>query len=442
MNINLEEFNYDLPAEKIAMFPVDKRSNSKLLIYKDNKIIDDNFFNIGKYIPQNTLFLYNNTKVFHARLKFFKSTGAEIEVFCLEPVEPSDISLNMSETKSTIWKCLVGNSRRWKNKDEILTSKQIINNKECILNVQRLSQEADSSLIKFSWNNNFTFAEILESFGKIPLPPYLHRDSIESDNYRYQTVYAKSEGSVAAPTAGLHFTKQLIENLKEEGKEFLPLTLHVGAGTFKPVKTDNIEEHKMHSENIIFSRQFIEDLYNKFDSKFIVPIGTTSCRSLESLYWIGVMLADNSTTASTASTASTATTTSANAHNLTQNANTINSTKNNNSLNLKCEHIVLPQWYPYKNNKNIPVKESLKNILNYLDQTKQDHLEAFTELIIVPGYKMKILDALVTNFHQPNSTLLLLIASILNDEWKNIYKHALNNDYRFLSYGDSCLFFK
>ncbi|MGI6717929.1 MAG: S-adenosylmethionine:tRNA ribosyltransferase-isomerase [Bacteroidales bacterium] len=406
MNINLDEYNYNLPADRIAMFPADKRSNSKLLIYKENKIIDEHFYDIGKYLPQNTLFLYNNTKVFHARLKFFRSTGAEIEVFCLEPVEPHDISLSMSETKTSTWKCLVGNSRKWKNKDEILTLTKNINNKDCTLSVIRISNDQDSSIIKFSWNNDLSFAEILEIFGEIPLPPYIHRNSIESDNDRYQTVFAKAEGSVAAPTAGLHFTDKLIETLKNEGKEFLPLTLHVGAGTFKPVKTDDIKDHKMHSENIIFTRQFIEEIYKKIDFKFIVPVGTTSCRSLESLYWIGVMLGEK--------------------------------TMNFNDT----EIITLPQWYPYQNNKDIPIKESLKNILSYLDKTKQDHLEAFTELIIIPGYKMKLLDALVTNFHQPNSTLLLLIASILNDNWKIIYNHALNNNYRFLSYGDSCLFFK
>ncbi|MDR2084807.1 MAG: S-adenosylmethionine:tRNA ribosyltransferase-isomerase [Bacteroidales bacterium] len=399
--IHIERYNYDLPYDKIALYPTKNRDLSKLLIYSNGNIIQDIFRNIINYLPENSWLIFNDTKVVHARLIFYKETKAKIELFCLEPSE-GDITTQLSSKQSVKWKCLVGNSRKWKT--GILKSELKINDKDIVLTAERIETNNEFSIINFSWNYDYSFAEILEIFGKIPLPPYINRESEDSDNTTYQTIYANIDGSVAAPTAGLHFTSELMSEILFAGMDISTITLHVGAGTFKPVSSESINEHVMHAEKIIISRKFIEDLYNNFGEKYIIPIGTTSCRSIESLYWLGLKLENESF-------------------------------RENDEL-------FLEQWYPYleeTSKSNISIKKSLENILLYMQKRNSNYFQAATSLIITPGYSMKFPNALITNFHQPKSTLLLLIAAAIGDDWKKLYDYALVNDFRFLSYGDSCL---
>ena len=401
-NIKIEDYDYPLPEDKIAFFPLQERDNSKLLIYNNKFICEDIFRNISKYLPSNTLLVFNNTKVVKARLLFNKVSGAKIELLCLEPTVACNIENEFQTHDHVVWNCLVGNSRRWTS--GLLTAEVVIDDQKITVNAERLKVYDDHSEILFSWNGNCSFADILDSFGKVPLPPYIHRETVQSDSVRYQTVYALENGSVAAPTAGLHFTPQLIDSLVSKGIDTAYLTLHVGLGTFKPVNEEYITDHKMHSERIAITKSLIEKLYSSCESKCITPVGTTSCRSLESLFWFGVQLRENPS---------------------------------------KDDVLFLEQWYPYECElrDKVTVKQSLETSLEWLEKRHLSMLEAYTSLMIIPDYKCRLAGAIITNFHQPKSTLLLLISSFIGDNWKEVYKYALENNFRFLSYGDSCLFF-
>ncbi len=413
-NISIEDYNYPLPDERIAKYPLSERDASKLLVLKDNNISSSHFNKIGDFLPKDSLLIFNETKVVRARLQFTKESGAAIEIFCLEPISGNgDYQVAFSSKSPSRWKCLVGNSRRWKNETISLrlyesTSQQVNEStsqyqSQCqILHAERLEKNDNYSVVEFSWEPaELSFAEVLEAAGEIPLPPYLHREAEESDRERYQTVFAKHEGSVAAPTAGLHFTNELITNLKERGITFEEVTLHVGAGTFRPVSSETIGEHEMHSETIVVKKSCIENLIRNCD-KTIIPVGTTSMRTIESLYWIGLMLMEEG---------------------------------------LEERNLHLNQWFPYKERETLPsAEESLSTILEYLNKYEFSELHATTALMIAPTCKINIAKALITNFHQPKSTLLLLVSALIGDKWKEAYQYALDNDFRFLSYGDSCLF--
>ena len=400
-NINISEYDYPLPDERIAKYPLAERDASKLLVLKDNKIGEDHFRNIGDYLPEKSVLVFNETKVVRARLQFVKDSGAAIEVFCLEPITGNgDYQLAFSASSPVEWHCLVGNSRRWK--DGMLTMPLLIKGVNVILKAERIEKTDAYSVIRFSWEPaDISFAEVLENAGEIPLPPYLHREAEPSDRDRYQTVFAKYEGSVAAPTASLHLTKPLITKLKEQGHTIEEVTLHVGAGTFRPVATDTIGEHEMHSESIIVKRQCIEHLHENI-GRTIIPVGTTSMRTIESVYWIGVMLLEQG---------------------------------------FEERNLHVNQWFPYQDRTTLPsAKESLEAILKYLEMHHLDALHATTALMIAPSCPIMITKALITNFHQPKSTLLLLVSALIGEKWKETYKFALEHDFRFLSYGDSCLF--
>lgn len=400
-NINISEYDYPLPDERIAKYPLAERDASKLLVLKDNKIGEDHFHNIGDYLPEKSVLVFNETKVVRARLQFVKDSGAAIEVFCLEPITGNgDYQLAFSASSPVEWHCLVGNSRRWK--DGILTMPLLIKGVNVVLKAERIEKTDAYSVIRFSWEPaDISFAEVLENAGEIPLPPYLHREAEPSDRDRYQTVFAKYEGSVAAPTASLHLTKPLIAKLKEQGHTIEEVTLHVGAGTFRPVATDTIGEHEMHSESIIVKRQCIEHLHENI-GRTIIPVGTTSMRTIESVYWIGVMLLEQG---------------------------------------FEERNLHVNQWFPYQDRTTLPsAKESLEAIMKYLEMHHLDALHATTALMIAPSCPIMITKALITNFHQPKSTLLLLVSALIGEKWKEAYKFALEHDFRFLSYGDSCLF--
>ncbi len=400
-NINIAEYDYPLPDERIAKYPLAERDASKLLILKDNQISENHFRNIGDYLPEKSVLVFNETKVVRARLQFVKESGAAIEVFCLEPITGNgDYQLAFSAGSPVEWHCLVGNSRRWK--DGLLTMPLDIKGKDVILKAERIEKTDAYSVVRFSWEPaDISFAEVLETAGEIPLPPYLHREAEPSDRDRYQTVFAKYEGSVAAPTASLHLTKPLIAKLKEQGHTIEEVTLHVGAGTFRPVATDTIGEHEMHSESIIVKKQCIENLRDNI-GRTIIPVGTTSMRTIESVYWIGVMLLEQG---------------------------------------FEERNLHVNQWFPYQDREKLPsAKESLEAILKYLEMHHLDALHATTALMIAPSCPIMMTKALITNFHQPKSTLLLLVSALIGKKWKEAYKFALEHDFRFLSYGDSCLF--
>lgn len=395
--IRIEDFNYNLPDERIAKYPLKERDASKLLVYRNGAITDSNFYDLTNFLPQKSLLIFNNTKVIQARLHFQKTTGAQIEIFCLEPYEPNDYLLSFQQKSTCSWLCLIGNLKKWK---EGTLSKEITINNEIIhFSAERVDTKEDSHIVKFSWDNqDYTFSELLEAIGELPIPPYLNRDTEEEDKQTYQTVYSKIDGSVAAPTAGLHFTPKVFESFSQQGIKTAEVTLHVGAGTFRPVKSEQIKGHTMHSEFISIKRETIQTLLDHDGA--IIAVGTTSVRTLESLYYIGSKIAKDS----------------------------------NNDLNVT-------QWEAYeKENNGLSKQEALVSILNYLDSHKLETLIAHTQIIIAPGYQFKIVEGIVTNFHQPQSTLLLLVSAFIGDkDWKVIYNHALENNYRFLSYGDSSL---
>ena len=396
-NLSIDEYDYPLPEDRIAKYPLAERDASKLLVLKDGKLQASQFKHIGEFLPEKALLVFNETKVIRARLQFRKETGSHIEIFCLEPEQ--DYQIAFSSPSPVRWKCLVGNSKRWR--DGLLQMQLSAQGQDVTLSAERMERNDQYSEIEFSWTPaSLPFATVLEAAGEIPLPPYLHRDAEPEDRDRYQTVFARYDGSVAAPTAGLHFTKPLLEQLKANGFELNEVTLHVGAGTFRPVSTPTIGEHAMHSETVIVRKSLIQNLLNHLGGS-IIPVGTTSTRTLESLYWIGMMLHEEGTA-------------------------------------LRDLHV--NQWYPYESHPDLSTGEALQLIINYLDQHRLTRLEASTALMIAPSYQMKVITGLITNFHQPKSTLLLLVSALIGDRWKEAYRFALDNGFRFLSYGDSCLF--
>jgi len=398
-NIQITDFTYDLPDSRIAKYPLSKRDESKLLLWKNEKINQDTFKNIAQFLPRKSLLVFNNTRVIHARIFFRKETGAKIEIFCLEPVEPSDYQVAFQETNKVTWKCMLGNAKKWK--EGVLRKTVEIEGKEVTIEAAKKVQAGNSFDIEFSWNGGFSFAEIIEHAGTLPIPPYLNRETEDSDEETYQTVYAKIDGSVAAPTAGLHFTESVLSQLSEKNISTREITLHVGAGTFQPVKSETISGHTMHHEKVIIPKSILEDLLAATGK--IIAVGTTSVRSLESLYWLGLQLENGKDFA-------------------------------------QLPEVV--QWEPYENKATIPVKKALQNLVDYLGKTGQKELQFSTQVIIVPGYDFKIINGMITNFHQPQSTLLLLISAFLGSDWKKVYDYALENDFRFLSYGDSNLYLK
>lgn len=405
-DIDIKEYNYPLPDELIAKHPLAQRDACRLLVYdkEQERTEDRQFSDLPELIPTNALLIYNNTRVINARLRFRKSSGALIEIFCLEPSSPADYALNFASTGSCSWTCLVGNSKRWK--EGSLEGRVVLpDSREIRLTASRTEKNDNGSTILFEWDDKtVTFSEIISAAGEIPIPPYLNRETEDSDKDDYQTVYSRIEGSVAAPTAGLHFTDKILSAIDARGIGRREVTLHVGAGTFRPVKADQIGDHDMHSEFIIVSRKLIEELADNAssptsDAKKIIAVGTTSVRTLESLYHIGCMIADGNWSGE------------------------------------------LPQWYPYAtDHPGLPVAEALQNIVEYLADNGLDNLIASTRIIIAPGYTYRIVNGMVTNFHQPQSTLLLLVSAFIGPKWRELYDHAVASEYRFLSYGDACLF--
>jgi len=397
--LSIKDFTYSLPEGRIAKYPLAERDASKLLIYKEGKIEEDIYRNIADHIPAGSLLVFNDTKVVEARLLFQKSTGGVIEIFCLEPHEQyPDITTAMLQHEKVWWLCLIGGASKWKH-GQVLEKKITHDTTELILNARYIEKTGDSFIVELSWNHStLSFAEVLHLFGAIPLPPYLKREAESSDAERYQTVYAHSEGSVAAPTAGLHFTKAIFEKINEKkiDKDFV--TLHVGAGTFKPVKSESMREHDMHAEYFTVPRSTILNLIYHLD-KNIIAVGTTSLRTLESLYWLGAR-----------------------------------------KSGVRSPESGVSQWEPYDKKEALPEsKAALTNLIDWMNKNETDILTAKTQIIIAPGYQFKIVKGLVTNFHQPQSTLLLLVAAIIGKEWKNVYNYALKNNFRFLSYGDGSL---
>ena len=376
-------------------------------MYRDAQVSEDSFYNIGSYIPAGSLLVYNNTRVIQARLVFHKPTGARIEVFCLAPIQPYDYQLSLSSTTGCVWKCMIGNAKKWHN--EPISIAIAIHGDSLSFRAEKLSQQGNTFAVRFSWDDaSIAFSEILEAVGELPIPPYLNRQTEESDKTTYQTVYSRIKGSVAAPTAGLHFTDAVLDGLRKQGVQTTELTLHVGAGTFQPVKVEDANEHPMHTEIIAVPRQAIADIQAKLGH--IVSVGTTSMRTLESLYFIGCRL---------------------------RNAE-IPKYRDTETIHINqhepYEPIADGQW-PTAN-------EALQAIIDYLDATHQDTLHAEPQIMIRPGYTFRIVDILRTNFHQPNSTLLLLVSAFVNGDWHTIYDYALSHDFRFLSYGDSSILFR
>ena len=401
--IYIDEYNYPLPDERIAKYPLAKRDASKLLVYNNQKITESVFSSVSDFLPCNTLLVYNNTRVIQARLLFKKDTGASIEVFCLEPLQPADYAQSLGSTTECVWKCMIGNLKKWK---EGKLSKQIeLAGEKCTFTAERHQTEGNTHSVKFSWDNAaIHFADILENAGELPIPPYLHRKTEESDLTTYQTVYSKIKGSVAAPTAGLHFTEEVFESLKPKQIAIEEVTLHVGAGTFQPVKTRDIAEHHMHTEVISVQRSTIENLLKQLGN--IIAVGTTSVRTLESLYYIGRQVQEGT-----------------------------GEGKENMELSVS-------QWEPYEYNEEVSTSDALQSLLDYMYENNLTTLHAETQIMIKPGYKFRVVDGMITNFHQPKSTLLLLVSAFVGGNWKQIYDYALENDFRFLSYGDSSLLMK
>lgn len=392
--VHLHDYQYDLPEERIRKFPLQERDSSKLLVYKNGTIEHQDFGEIKYQLPDGSALFFNNTKVIPARLYFEKDTGAVIEIFLLNPVSPSPLVVEaMTITEPCEWNCMVGNMKKWKEKP--LISRLTIDGKELKVEADLIDRE--TKRVRFSWNDDtISFAEIVEAAGEVPLPPYFQRKPIPEDKERYQTVYSKNKGAVAAPTAGLHFTNSILAEIKQNGHFIDYLTLHVSAGTFQPVKELDATNHPMHSEQVVITRENIENLISQ---EKIIAVGTTSLRTLESLYWYGAML-----------------------------------------MHTADAIFQIEKLYPYQLHKNSPDrKEAFKNVLAHMAEKGIDTITGETEIFIFPGYKFRVCDGLITNFHQPGSTLLMLIAAFIGEDWKNLYQQALDNDYQFLSYGDSSL---
>ena len=397
--IHIEDYNYNLPDEKIAKYPLECRDGSKLLKYQNAAVEEYKFTDLPSLLPEGALMVFNDTKVVPARLHFQRSTGAHIEIFCLEPVRPNEYVTMFAETSSCRWKCIVGNVKRWKN--ATLDLYNPLNDgaiAQMALKADLIERDGETSIVEFSWSSGIPFSKVLELGGSVPIPPYLNRDTEDVDLERYQTLYARYRGSVAAPTAGLHFTENVLEKIRSKGISTETVCLHVGAGTFLPVTSFLVSQHRMHREPFVVTCEFIEKLIAA-EGK-LVAVGTTSVRTLESLYYVGV----------------------------------------------RCLEEGMPgdvdQWAPYSRNYQYTLKESLKAIVDYLKSNGLAELKVGTRIIIVPGYEFKVVDVLVTNFHQPQSTLLLLISAFVKGDWKRIYEFALGHDFRFLSYGDSSVLFR
>ncbi|MBR3799417.1 MAG: S-adenosylmethionine:tRNA ribosyltransferase-isomerase [Bacteroidales bacterium] len=398
-NININDYNYDLPDEKIAKYPLDERDMSKLLVFDGDKIEEDRFRNISTHLPAGSLLLFNDTKVINARMIFEKETGARIEVFCLDPISPSDYAQAFAQNGRCSWKCLVGNSKKWK--DGRLKKSIIVDGKNLDLYITRVREIGNSFEILFEWDNpDICFSQIIDVAGNIPIPPYLNRNSEDIDKVRYQTVYSHYQGSVAAPTAGLHFTERVMGDLKKCNIQSDAVTLHVGAGTFQPVKTDNAAEHEMHTEHFIVKRTTIEKIVQYLGN--ITITGTTTVRTVESLFCVGTQIFENKDVA--------------------------------------VEEFHVSQWEAYEYKDKYDVREILENLLSWMTAKGLEYIRCATQIMIVPGFRFRITDRLITNFHQPKSTLLLLLSAFIGDEWRKVYGYALENNFRFLSYGDSCLF--
>ena len=422
--ILIEEYNYPLPDERIAKYPLANRDQSKLLIYRDGKVSEDQFYHIGEYLSADSLLIYNNTRVIQARLEFHKTAsnnppqpqGARIEVFCLEPLEPHDYQLSLGSTSGCTWKCMIGNAKKWKS-GALSLPVQLPSGEEITLSAEKGEQTGNTFAVRFWWNTpasnlsplasnlNISFAEILDAVGELPIPPYLNRKTEESDKTTYQTVYSRIKGSVAAPTAGLHFTDNVLNGLRQKGIQTAEVTLHVGAGTFQPVKVADANQHTMHTEIIAVPKTTIQTIINNLGH--IVAVGTTSMRTLESLYFIGEELCAGFRMPDAEDTT-----------------------------------LSVAQFAPYEQEHTLSTREALQALLDYLDNTQQDTLHAETQIMIKPGYQFRVVDQLITNFHQPKSTLLLLVSAFVGGDWHTIYDYALSHNFRFLSYGDSSILFR
>ena len=397
--IKIEDYNYPLPDERIAKYPLSERDASKLLIYRNGNVSQDRFRNIAEQIPEGSVMVFNDTKVVPARLHFQRESGAHIEIFCLEPVLPEEYVTMFAVTERCRWKCIVGNVKRWKS--DTLHLYNPLNDTEIEdmgLRADLVERCGETSIVEFTWKNGAPFSKVLEICGSVPIPPYLNRDTENIDLERYQTLYARFRGSVAAPTAGLHFTEDVLNEIRSRNVVTDTVCLHVGAGTFLPVKSSNVAEHTMHREPFVVTIPLLERLIDKTGS--LVAVGTTSVRTLESLYYVGVKCIESGKPSD------------------------------------------VDQWEPYTREYPYTVQESLNAIADYLRTNGLDELKVGTRIIIVPGYEFKLVDVLVTNFHQPQSTLLLLISAFVKGDWHNIYDFALENDFRFLSYGDSSILFR
>ena len=397
--ILIEDFTYDLPDERIAKYPLSNRDSSKLLAYRNGKPESFDFTDITSLLPGGSVMVFNDTKVVPARLHFQRSTGAHIEIFCLEPVSPEEYVTMFAVTDRCRWKCIVGNVKRWKGDTlQLYTPEMTPEVAEMNLRADLVERQGETSVVEFSWDNAAPFSKVLEVCGSIPIPPYLNRDTEDIDLERYQTLYARFRGSVAAPTAGLHFTENVLQAIREKGISTETVCLHVGAGTFLPVKTSLVSEHRMHREPFVITLDFVEKLMNRTGK--VVAVGTTSVRTLESLYYLGVKCIE------------------------------------------KGHPEDVEQWEPYSKEYPYSLNEALKALADYMVREGMKDIQMGTSIIIVPRYKFKVVDVLVTNFHQPQSTLLLLISAFVGGDWKTIYDYALSNDFRFLSYGDSSILFR
>lgn len=400
--LSISDFTYGLPDERIAKYPLEKRDESKLLVYRKGVIAERIFKDIPELLQPNDCLIFNDTRVIHARLHFQRSTGAHIEILCLEPLEPFEVTKAFATNDSTLWKAMVGNGKRWKV-GERLARKITVEGRSYVLSVVLEGKDTDAYSVRFDWDVDIPFSEVLDDVGILPLPPYLNRDTEAEDEERYQTVYAQADGSVAAPTAGLHFTQNVFDELQLKGVNSLFVTLHVGAGTFKPVKSATMQDHEMHQERIEVSLNAIERMREASERSRIIPIGTTSLRTIESIYWFGVKLL----------------------------------------VGKKMDNLFVGQWEPYElAEKAVSASEVLDTVAHWMRTNKKDHLSGSTQLLIAPGYDIRMADALITNFHQPESTLLLLVAAFIGEDWRRVYDHAMNNDFRFLSFGDSSILFR
>jgi S-adenosylmethionine:tRNA ribosyltransferase-isomerase len=399
-HISILDYTYHLPTDRIARYPLEQRDASKLLVWKNGEINEDSYTNLASYLPEKSLLIFNNTKVVEARLLFQKPSGGTIEIFCLEPAgQYRDITTAMLQQRKVTWNCLVGGAKKWK--EGSLVKNILAGDKQVQLEADKLQQLGDSYLVELRWDADISFAELLHLAGAVPLPPYLERSTEESDKERYQTIYARFDGSVAAPTAGLHFTESIFKKLQQKNIVHDFVTLHVGAGTFKPVKAATMDGHEMHAEFIDVTREQVTTLL-QHTTETVVAVGTTSLRTLESLYWLGVKTVLDPW--------------------------------------ILPEELTLSQWEAYELAVHaVPAEQALQSLLHWMDFQQQDRLITRTQIIIAPGYEFRMIKGLITNFHQPQSTLLLLVAAITPGGWKNIYDYALAHDFRFLSYGDGSL---